>query len=231
MGRALLTVILGLSLMACGAKKDAEAPSADAPKSAESEKATDSQVPPSAKGDEAAALVGSPAPDFKLKDTEGNEHTLSEHNGKSVVLEGYNPDCPFVVHAHSKGSLVQLAQLHSEGGVVWFAINSGGEGKQGHGLERNEASREEYGFGHPVLLDPDGKVGRAYGAKTPPQMYVVDKDGILRYAGAIDNVPMGRMEGDKPREFVTAAITDLQQSRKVEISQTVPYGCSVKYAD
>lgn len=179
-----------------------------------------------------AAEVGAVAPDFTLIDTDGKQVKLAEYKGKVVVLEWFNPDCPFVKAAHTKGSLVKLAKTHAEKGVVWLAINSGAAGKQGHGAERNRTARKDFTLDHPVLLDEDGKVGRAYGATNTPHMFVIDKAGKIAYRGAIDNSPDG--EGQSPADgtlinYVDQAISALTAGKAASTTSTKPYGCSVKY--
>lgn len=179
-----------------------------------------------------AAEVGAVAPDFTLIDTDGKQVKLAEYKGKVVVLEWFNPDCPFVKAAHTKGSLVKLAKTHAEKGVVWLAINSGAAGKQGHGAERNRTARKDFTLDHPVLLDEDGKVGRAYGATNTPHMFVIDKAGKIAYRGAIDNSPDG--EGRSPADgtlinYVDQAISALTAGKAASTTSTKPYGCSVKY--
>ncbi|MCB9785343.1 MAG: redoxin family protein [Deltaproteobacteria bacterium] len=175
---------------------------------------------------------GAEAPDFTLSDLDGKPVTLSGLRGKTVVLEWYNPDCPFVRYAHTEGSLSGLAARHMADGVVWLAINSGAPGKQGHGKERNAASLTEYGLTHPVLLDEDGKVGRLYGATRTPQFWIVDAKGKVAYAGALDNAPLGQVSGDGELvDYVSAALADLAAGREVAMPVTKPYGCSVKYAE
>ena len=154
---------------------------------------------------------------------------MSSYRGKTVVLEWFNPDCPFVKYAHGDGPLKDLAARQAKSGVVWLAINSGAPGKQGHGKDRNAAARAEYGLDHPILLDEDGAVGRRYEAKTTPQMVVIDPEGLVRYAGAIDNKPFGKGDGELV-DYVSAALGDLAARRPVAIPETKPYGCSVKYA-
>ncbi len=169
------------------------------------------------------ASVGAPAPDFTLTDTDGNTVALSSYAGKTVVLEWFNPDCPFVKYAHgAKGPLKEQPGRVTSDEVVWLAINSGAPGKQGHGLERNQRARTEFGIDYPVLLDEDGTVGRLYGARTTPHMYVVDTAGTLVFAGALDGDPMG--SGDK-NNAVDTCLTDLADGNAVANA----YGCSVKY--
>ena len=145
---------------------------------------------------EASAKVGEAAPEFSLPNTEGEQIALADFKGKTVVLEWFNPDCPFVVYAHEgEGPLVQLGNEKTKEGVVWLAINSGAPGKQGAGAERNKKAKADWKIDYPILIDEDGKVGQTYGAKTTPHMYVIDPEGKLVYAGGLDNAPLGRIEG------------------------------------
>ena len=181
-----------------------------------------------------AAEVGQPAPDFTLVDLDGKVHKLSDHKGKIVVLEWFNPGCPYVVAAHTRGSLVDTAARQSKDGVVWLAVNSGAPGKQGHGVETNRAAVKAWSMPNPVLLDESGSVGKAYGATNTPHMFVVGKDGKLAYKGAIDNSPDGERgspQGGVLVEYVSAAIADLSSGRPVRTTQTKAYGCGVKYAN
>ena len=179
------------------------------------------------------AKVGDTAPDFELKDLDGKAVKLSDYKGKIVVLEWFNPGCPFVKAAHTKGSLVDTAKKQMDKGVVWLSINSGAPGKQGHGIEANKNGATEFAMKNPVLLDEDGKVGKAYGARHTPQMYVIDKEGKLVYAGAIDNSPDG--EGGSPKDgklinYVDEALSDIETGKPVRTPTTEAYGCSVKYS-
>ncbi|HET9955165.1 MAG TPA: thioredoxin family protein [Polyangiaceae bacterium] len=184
---------------------------------------------PSALG---SARLGAPAPDFELADTEGQPVKLSSFRGKRVVIEWFNPGCPFVKASHTKGSLVNSAARQQANGVVWLAINSAAPGKQGSGAEVNREARATYNLQHPVLLDETGQVGRAYGAAHTPHMFVIDQNGILVYRGAIDNSPDGEGEspsGGKLVNYVEAALTDLGAGRAVSTPETEAYGCTVKY--
>lgn len=180
-----------------------------------------------------AAEVGAPAPDFALPDLDGKTVKLSDHRGKVVVLEWFNPGCPFVVASHTRGTLKGAAARERGRGVVWLAVNSGAPGKQGHGAEVNRAAAKDWGMDHPLLLDESGDVGQAYGATNTPHMYVVDAKGTLVYAGAIDNSPDGERaspQGGTLVEYVTAALEDVRAGRPVRTPRTKAYGCGVKYA-
>jgi peroxiredoxin len=179
-------------------------------------------------------IVGEEVPDFTLTDTEGVEHKLSDvlAEKKVVVLEWFNPGCPFVVGQHSKASSMKEAYKahkdNKEQQVAWFAINSGAPGKQGHGAELNQKKREEWKIDYPVLLDESGEVGRAYGAKTTPHMYVIAADGKLLYQGAIDNNARGRAQD--VTNYVLAALESHFADEEIETTVTRPYGCGVKYS-
>jgi peroxiredoxin len=175
------------------------------------------------------AEIGKPAPDFVLADLDGKEFKLSDHEGKVVVLEWFNPGCPFVVRNHEKDSLETLASDLAERGVVWAAINSGAPGKQGTGKETNAKAAKKWGMRHPILLDEEGTVGRKYGAKTTPHMYVIDAKGVLRYAGGIDNDPSGRLGPDERVNYVEQAVKALLKGEQVATPSSKPYGCGVKY--
>lgn len=180
------------------------------------------------------ASVGKPAPDFTLPDLDGEAVKLSQFKGKTVVLEWFNPECPFVKKSHTVGSLVGLAKKHADQGVVWLAINSGAPGKQGHGEEVNRQSLASFKLEHPLLLDEAGTVGKLYGAKHTPHMFVIDAQGTLVYRGAIDNSPDAEgasPEGGKLVNYVEQALARVSLGKKPETAETDAYGCGVKYAD
>jgi hypothetical protein len=178
------------------------------------------------------AVIGKPAPDFTLPDLDGKTHHLADLRGKIVVLEWFNPDCPYVRNAHTKGPLVDTAARHARDGVLWLAINSGAEGKQGHGVETNRAGKDRYHLAHPILLDVAGTVGKVYGARRTPHVFVIDEKGVLVYAGAADNSPDG--EGESPTgptliHHLDEALKDVREGKPVRTPRTEAYGCSVKY--
>jgi peroxiredoxin len=178
------------------------------------------------------AEIGKPAPAFTLKDLDGKSVSLADFKGKTVVLEWFNPDCPYVKKAHTAGSLVDYAKRSTSGDVVWLAINSAGQGKQGYGAEANRNGIKAFALTHPVLLDESGDVGRSYGATNTPHMYVIDKTGVLVYAGAIDNSPDGEgqtPEGGKLVNHVDEALRALRDGTPIATPTTKAYGCSVKY--
>jgi peroxiredoxin len=225
-------VLIALCLLACRSKTAAEKPSVSALEPAPSaERAPVGQTnAPSAEVSPAA--LGSLAPDFTLPDLEGKAVSLSAFRGKTVVLEWFNPDCPFVRASHSKGSLKDAAERHQKAGVVWLAINSAAPGKQGSGRETNVQGRDRFGIEHPILLDESGRIGKLYGAERTPQAYVIDPKGILVYRGAFDNSPDG--EGESPTSgtlvrHVDVALAELAQGKPISLRETPAYGCSVKY--
>jgi len=180
----------------------------------------------------AAAALGAPAPQFELKDLDGKTVKLSDFRGKTVVLEWFNPECPYVKASHTRGSLVDAARRHAKDGVAWLAINSNAPGKQGSGVQANKDAAMTWKLEHPVLLDEKGTAGKAYGATNTPHMFVINKAGELVYRGAIDNSPDGEGEsptGGKLVKHVDAALEDLAAGRPVKTSDTKEYGCSVKY--
>jgi peroxiredoxin len=182
----------------------------------------------------AGAELGKPAPDFTLKDTDGKTVSLASFKGKTVVLEWFNPGCPYVKASHSKGSLVDTAKKQQKKGIVWLSINSGAPGKQGAGVENSKTGAKGFNMENPVLIDEAGTVGKAYGATNTPHLFVIDAKGNLVYRGAIDNSPDGEgqsPEGGKLVNYVDAALEDLAAGRAVKISDTKAYGCSVKYAN
>ncbi len=183
----------------------------------------------------AGAEVGKAAPDFTLPDLDGKQVKLSAFKGKTVVLEWFNPGCPYVKKSHSVGSLVETAKKATQkGGVVWLAINSGGTGKQGAAVADNKEAIKTWALAHPVLRDEAGKTGKAYGATNTPHMFVIDPKGTLVYAGAIDNSPdaEGKSAPDgKLVNYVEAAIADVAAKRPVKVATSKAYGCSVKYAN
>jgi peroxiredoxin len=190
---------------------------------------------------EETAEIGKRAPDFSLTDTDGVAVKLSTLRGKTVVLEWFNPDCPFVKHAHGKGPLKDLAKRMSNDKLVWLTINSNGPNKQGAGLERNRLAKTEYGFANRVLLDESGKVGRLYGAAKTPHLFVIDAKGVLVYRGGLDNAPVGVVDDDRPRPagvpagtlvpYLENALSDVSKARRPSQPDTPPYGCTVKYAE
>ncbi len=180
----------------------------------------------------AAPQVGKPAPNFSLKDLSGKEHDLSDLKGKYVVLEWTNFGCPFVKKHYGSENMQKLQKEFVDKGVVWLSICSSAPGKQGN--ESPDAAKkglEQYGsVASAYLADEDGKVGKLYNAKTTPEMFIVNPEGVLIYAGAIDDKPTPKPETVAgANNFVKAALNEATSGKPVSVPSTKPYGCSVKY--
>jgi peroxiredoxin len=181
----------------------------------------------------AIAEVGKPAPNFSVTDASGKLRSLEEFKGKTVVLEWNNPDCPFVKKHYNASTNMQDQQKSATSKeVVWLSINSGAAGKQGHmdGAMAATKMTELKAAQSAYLLDSDGKVGQAYGAKTTPHMFVIDAKGTLQYAGAIDSNPSADAADIKgATQYVNVALNEIMAGKPVSTSVTKAYGCSVKY--
>jgi len=180
----------------------------------------------------AEVTVGEVAPEFTATDTNGVEHNLSDFRGKNVVLEWSNHECPFVVKHYEPGNMQKLQKEATADGTVWITIVSSAEGKQGNTTaeEANAVMKEVGANSTARILDPSGEIGKLYGAKTTPHMFVIDKDGTLAYAGAIDSDSGFSSKGIEGAEnYVMAALDDLNAGNAVRTPSTKPYGCSVKY--
>ncbi|NQU44296.1 redoxin domain-containing protein [bacterium] len=176
-----------------------------------------------------SAVLGQPAPDFVLKDHEGKPARLSDMRGKIVVLEWFNPDCPFVKRHYNLGTMKALADRYREKGVVWLAVNTTHYLNQ----ESNKKWVKEKRLPYRVLDDSEGEVGRLYAAKTTPHMFIIDKKGTLVYAGGIDSKPVGNPDAllaEGTVNYVDKALSELTSGKDVAIPKSKPYGCSVKYA-
>jgi peroxiredoxin len=180
----------------------------------------------------ATAEIGKPAPDFKLTTLDGKEVQLSSFKGKTVVLEWFNPTCPFCVYGYAEeGPLAKQSERLAADGVVWLAINSGYEKDPGADRTKNKEFVEKHKLKQPVLFDTTGAVGMAYAAKSTPHMFVIDPKGVLVYRGALDNAPQGQLEKDKTMvNYVDAALADIKAGKPVQTAETKSYGCNVKYA-
>ncbi len=181
---------------------------------------------------QAAPEIGKPAPEFTGTDTNGKEVKLSDFKGKIVVLEWTNPECPYVVKHYDSKNMQKLQEEATAKGIVWLSINSSAEGKQGNqtGEAANAYIAEKGAKATARILDPKGEIGKAYDAKTTPHMFVIDKEGVLVYNGAIDDNDSFKPEdAATANNYVTAAIDALEAGKPVETSQSKPYGCSVKY--
>jgi peroxiredoxin len=172
------------------------------------------------------AEVGKPAPDFALKDQTGREVKLSELRGKVVVLEWFNAGCPVTVRHHATTPTMKTTfNKYKEQGVVWLAICS----QAGSSTESNAKAAQKLSVVTPILDDSAGTVGRAYGARTTPHMFIIDRNGVLAYAGAIDDDPQGNKAN--ATNYVAKALDELLSGTTVTTSQTKPYGCGISYAN
>jgi peroxiredoxin len=180
----------------------------------------------------AAIEPGEAAPDFTLTDSKGTSHKLSDFRGKFVVLEWLNHDCPFVKKHYGSGNMQKLQQEYTAKGVIWLSIISSAPGKQGHrtGPQADADTKDKKANPTAVLLDPAGEVGQKYEAKTTPHMFVLDKDGKVIYAGAIDSIKStDSTDVTKAENHVRAALDAALAGKPVSTPSTKPYGCSVKY--
>jgi peroxiredoxin len=176
--------------------------------------------------------VGSAAPDFSAPDTNGKTHSLFQYKGKYVVLEWFNPECPFVKKHYGSDNMQKLQQEYTGKGVVWLTIDSNAPGSEGS-LSADAASKVMNGWKTrqtALLLDPEGKAGRAYGAKNTPNMVVINPEGKIVYEGAIDSKATPN-PADIPSStnYVKVALDESLEGKPVTTSTTKPYGCSVKY--
>jgi peroxiredoxin len=180
----------------------------------------------------AAVEAGKPAPAFTLTDTQGKSHSLADFKGKFVVLEWYNPDCPFVKKHYESGNMQKLQKEYTGKNVVWLSISSSAKGKQGNYSpeEFNKLAAEKKTAPTALLLDPSGKVGQAYAAKTTPHIFIINPEGNLVYQGAIDSTPSadaGDIDGSE--NYVKSTLDAAMAGKDVAVLSTKPYGCSVKY--
>jgi glutathione peroxidase-family protein len=178
------------------------------------------------------AKLNDAAPEFNLKDSFGKEHSLSDFAGKVVVLEWINFECPFVKKHYNSNNMQKLQEKYAKDSIVWLALCSSAEGKQGNfsNEEINSRSIKLKAKYLAYLIDEDGKVGKMYGAKTTPHMFIVDKEGKLVYAGAIDDTPSTDIDDiETAKNYVSSALDELLDSKNVSTQSSSPYGCSVKY--
>jgi peroxiredoxin len=176
---------------------------------------------------QASVSVGQSAPDFQVKDTSGKQQSLSSYKGKFVVLEWVNPDCPFVKKHYDSANMQATQKAAEAKGAVWLSVSTG---SGGNASELNAWVKEKGARPTATLLDSDGKIGKAYGARTTPHMYVINPEGKLVYAGAIDNKPTANPSDVKgATNYVTAALGEAMSGKAVSKATSEPYGCSVKY--
>jgi len=182
----------------------------------------------------AQAVVGSPAPLFTATDSHGQSHSLDQYRGKYVVLEWHNQGCPYTRKHYVSGNMQSLQKEWTAKGVVWFTVISSAPGQQGYvtDSEENAYLAQMHADPSAVLMDADGKLGHLYGAKTTPEMYVIDPNGKLIYEGAIDDRPTPDVSDIKGADnYLSDALTEAMAGKPVVHSYTRSYGCSVKYAD
>ncbi len=179
-----------------------------------------------------APEIGSAAPVFELPDTYGETHDLEQYRGSWVVLEWLNYGCPYVQKHYRTDNIPSQQEKWRERGVVWLNVVSSAPGKQGYYEpdEMNEQSAEWGNNADAVLLDPAGTVGRLYQARTTPEMFVIDPDGVLVYKGGIDDVPTSRDEDlERATQLVDQGLEEAMSGQPVSVPVSRPYGCSVKY--
>jgi peroxiredoxin len=181
--------------------------------------------PPAREGIE--EMAARPAPPFTLSTFDGKQVSLSDYRGKTVVLEWINFECPFSLYHHEKvKTMVNLAEKYREKNVVWLAINSTSHTTP----EANRDFAQKHKLPYPILDDRPGRVGHAYGARTTPHMYVINRRGRIVYEGAIDNAPLGNVPaGQELTNYVDKALEEMTTGRRVSTPKTDPYGCTVKY--
>ncbi len=176
--------------------------------------------------------IDAAAPAFSGPASSGETISLDQFKGQTVILEWANDGCPFVQKHYDTGNMQKTQKTANDAGAVWITVMSSAPGKQGHAdatrankLMKEWASAPDY-----ILLDADGVVGQAYGAKTTPQMALIDKEGVLRYAGAIDDKPSANHATvNGANNYVLAALASVEKGEPVAVKETKPYGCSVKY--
>jgi peroxiredoxin len=177
--------------------------------------------------------LGQPAPAFKAMDESGHERALSDFAGKPVVLEWTNSGCPYVGKHYGSGTMQALQAKATGEGVTWLTVSSSAPDTQGYftGPTARAWKAKVHSAATAILLDSSGKIGREYGAKNTPHMFVIDKAGKVAYMGGIDDRPYAdpaSLKGAKP--YVALALADLKAGRPVATPVSKPYGCSVKYS-
>jgi hypothetical protein len=180
-----------------------------------------------------AAEPGDAAPAFTVKNVKGEEVSLAKNKGKVVVLEWVNYECPFVKKHYGSGNIPKLQEKYTGKDVVWITVNSSAEGQQGYLAAEELAARSEKegNKASQIVLDTDGTVGKAYGAKTTPQLVVIDKEGKVAYNGAIDSKATTEAADIASADsYISMALDSVLAGKTVDKAKTQPYGCGVKYA-
>ena len=181
----------------------------------------------------ANAELNKPAPGFDAVSADGKPVKLDAYKGKTVVLEWTNHECPFVKKHYDSGNIPNLQKDAAGNGVVWLQVISSAPGKQGHvdGATAQKLNSSRKAAPAAVVFDPDGKIGKMYGAQTTPHMFIVNPAGQLVYKGGIDSIPTANKDDlAKAENYVAAALTAVSSGKPVEKANTKPYGCSIKYA-
>ena len=176
--------------------------------------------------------VGTNAPDFSLTDSKGKSQSVSQYKGKYVVLEWFNPECPFVKKHYGSGNMQKLQEELTGKGVVWLSVDSSAPGKEGNltAEQANQKMTEWKTKQTALLLDPDGKAGQTYGAKNTPHMFVINPEGKIIYEGAIDSKASANpADIASATNYVKVALEESMSGKTVTTANTKPYGCSVKY--
>ena len=176
--------------------------------------------------------VGTAAPDFSLTDSKGKTQSVSQYKGKYVVLEWFNPQCPFVKKHYGSGNMQKLQEEFTAKGVVWLSIDSSAPGLEGSlTAEQAEKKIAEWKTKQTALvLDPDGTAGQSYGAKNTPQMFVINPEGKIVYEGAIDSkATPNQADIASSTNYVKVALEESMSGKPVSTANTKPYGCAVKY--
>lgn len=173
----------------------------------------------------AGVKPGDSAPAFSLTNQDGKAVNLSDYSGKIVVLEWFNDGCPYVVRHHETSkTMAETAAKYKDKEVVWLAVNT----TAGKTPTDNKSVAGKWSIEYPILTDADGSVGKAYGAKSTPHMFIIDKSGTIAYKGAIDNDPDGNKGADRVN-YVDKALGELIGGSSVSQPMTQQYGCGVKY--
>ncbi len=177
--------------------------------------------------------LNKPAPAFAAVGADGKPLKLDAYKGKTVVLEWTNHECPFVKKHYESGNIPNLQKDAAGKGVVWLQVVSSAPGKQGHvdGATAQKLNASRKAMPAATVLDPDGKIGKMYGAQTTPHIFIVDPAGQLVYKGGIDSIPSSDKDDlPKAENYVTAALTAMSAGKPIAKANTKPYGCSIKYA-
>jgi peroxiredoxin len=179
-----------------------------------------------------AVEVGKPVPNFTLTSVDGKTVKLSDYKGKVIILEWFNMGCPFVKKHYKNGDMQGLQGEYAGKGVVWLSINSTNPSHQDYlSAEKAVAQVKDYSIKSTAMLqDSDGKVGKLYGAKSTPHMFIIDESGNLIYQGAIDDAPAAGADPKAAKNYVRAALDEKLAGKAVTQAETKQYGCGVKYA-